>query len=190
MTLDIRDVSILDALPGWSQYGTVLTIGCGEGRLEMEGMTRLTPFAPEVLATDLHAHDTWPSKPDDSNVTFRHGVDIFRSNTWPEPADVVVCSQVLEHLPEWKIALKNLASLTIRRLIITVPWAKSFNVSGPPPKGHCNYWHTRAEIEEFERLLRPYHVAISRIRTKPEDVQMRQYGWLIVMDKNQRWNTG
>jgi hypothetical protein len=187
--LDIRDVSILDALPSFTKWSTVLTIGCGAGRLEMVGLAKIEGI--RTIATDMHMHASWPISRvymDESTVAFMHGVDILDTSRLPEPTDIVICSEVLEHLPLWKHAFQNLLYLARVRLIITVPWKESFDVPGDPPIGHCNYWGSQLPITEFEHLAAPYHTSISLIRTKPKDVQMKQYCYLIVVDKEQSWN--
>ena len=42
---------------------------------------------------------------------------------WPggRQFDLVVCSEVLEHLPDWQSALANIASMTRKHLLISVP---------------------------------------------------------------------
>ena len=117
-------------------------------------------------------------------------------NKWEfkEPYDVIICSEVLEHLPNYKKALENLLSIANQRVIITVPWGLSYNVPGDPPIGHCNFWKDSEVIEnglkfksiqEFQQLCRPYASSIVKIRTKARDVQMNQWDYLIVVDKNQ-----
>ena len=45
---------------------------------------------------------------------------------WPDDRqfDLVVCSETLEHIAEWRLALDNLAAMTRRHLLITVPSGK------------------------------------------------------------------
>jgi SAM-dependent methyltransferase len=43
--------------------------------------------------------------------------------TWPDGRrfDLVVCSEVLEHVPEWQAAVANLVRMSRKHLVITVP---------------------------------------------------------------------
>lgn len=49
-------------------------------------------------------------------------LDLSRE-TWPQGQqfDLVVCSEVLEHIPDWQAALRNLARMSRKHLLITVP---------------------------------------------------------------------
>jgi len=187
--LDIRDISIIDAFPTYDYRKIVLNVGCGKGRID----SHLCDLGYFVHATDFQSQDNWLEIIDfkgAKNIMFTLA-DIFKLESFPvKNAPVVICSETLEHLTNYKEALKNLLALTSIRLIITVPWQSSFNVHGPSPKGHCNHWSDKAsgeykDIHEFEELCKPYSTSISKIRTKPEDVGFKQYGYLIVVDKRQ-----
>ncbi len=182
---DIRDVSIIDAFPTYECDKIVLDVGCGNGRVGQIS----SDMGYRVYATDYAPHTSWN---DMNSLTF-HVSDIFRTDTFPiASSPIVICSEVLEHLGEYRKAIMNLLSLTKIRLIITVPFELSFNNTSPPPKGHCNYWSDSSDknfknINEFYQLCSPYAVSISKIRTKPKDVQMGQWGYLIVVDKRQKY---
>jgi len=184
--LDIRDISIIDSLPIYNYNKTILNIGCGKGRIDYY----LSNVGFKVIATDYKHNVEWIEK---SNLTFSIS-SIFDLNSFPiKKSEVVICSEVLEHLVEYKKALKNLLQLTTIRLIITIPYKKSFYSPEPPPMGHCNFWddHLNDEfknINEFKMLCKPYSVSISKIRTKEKDVEMKQWGYLIIVDKRQKYN--
>ena len=189
--LDIRDISIIDAFPVYDHEKTVLNIGCGEGRID----SHLASMGYRVYATDVARESTWK---DSDRLTF-HESNIFDLSSFPvRNASIVICSQVLEHIKGYKVALANLLTLTEIRLIITIPYRRSFY-----DPGHINFWddrdcnvapgsspsyHGYEDIHEFIDLCKPYMVAISKIRTKAEDVKMHQYGYLIVVDKRQDLN--
>jgi len=172
--LDMRDIAIIDAFPIHDYEKVVLNVGCGEGRIDYH----LAEMRYFVYATDIEKPKGWE---DTERLRF-HLADIFKLTSFPilSPS-IVICSEVLEHLNDYKRALENLLELTKVRLIITVPFEKSF---GGENAGHCNFWGDD-NIGEFYELCKPYSVAISKIRTKPRDVQMRQFCYLIVVDKRQ-----
>lgn len=178
--LDIRDIAIIDAFPVYRFKKTVLNIGCGEGRIDYH----LADANYRVYATDMKRDASWQ---DSEWLTF-HEADIFDLASFPVPsASVVICSEVLEHLRRYRDALMHLIALADVKLIITVPYRKSF---GSP--SHQHFWDDRIsngykDVNEFVSLCSPYSVSISKIRTKPEDVKMRQYGYLIMVDKRQKY---
>ena len=170
--LDIRDISIIDAFPVYHCRKFVLNVGCGEGRIDHH----IAEIGYHVHATDIKAHLNWIAA---SNPAF-HLSDIFDLKSFDmKSAPIVICSQVLEHLKDWQLALENLIKLTEVRLIITVPYRHSFH-----SPGHVNFWD-ETSVVEFNYFCRPYSVAISKIRTKPEDVERGQWCYLIVVDKRQ-----
>jgi hypothetical protein len=183
--LDMRDIAIIDSFPVHDCQKKVLNVGCGEGRIDYH----LALGGYRVYATDLHLLDSLHSGRD---LTF-HTSDIFDLSSFPiKSSPIVICSQVLEHLSGYKTALVHLLALTEVRLIITVPFRESF-VS----PDHINFWDdgsfswiasTSKEykgIDEFIDLCHPCSTSISKIRTKPEDVELGQWNYLLVIDKRQ-----
>ena len=176
--LDMRDIAIIDAFPVYDCSKIVLNVGCGEGRIDFH----LAEMGYRVCAVDIKRYDTWENS---ESLTF-HVADIFDLSSLPvSTADVVICSQVLEHLSGYKTALVNLIALAGIRLIITVPYRASFK-----SPDHRNFWSDNEEgryedIHEFIKLGLPYSVAISKIRTKPKDAGTNKYGYLITLDKRQ-----
>lgn len=183
--VDIRDISIVDSLPVYDCVKTVLDVGCGGGRIGRI----LSDMGYKVFSTDYVSNNSWI---DTKLLTF-HQANIFKIESFPiTSSPIVICSEVLEHLKDYKKALANLLLLTQVRLIITVPFQLSFNNVSTPPEGHCNYWsnftsNTFKDIDEFRKLCLPYTVSITKIRTKPRDVQMKQWAYLIIVDKRQKY---
>ena len=179
---DIRDIAIIDSMPTYECDKVVLNVGCGKGRIDYI----LCSMGYVVCATDYKKNESW----EESDGLEFYRADIFDLDTFHKSSPIVICSEVLEHLENYKVALENLLVLTQVRLIITVPFRKSFNNAAPPPEGHCNHWDDSkngeyTDINEFRLLCRPYSVSISKIRTKPRDVEMCQWAYLIVVDKRQ-----
>lgn len=171
--LDIRDISIIDALPSYEYDKVLLNVGAGKGRID----NYLSNIGHRVYATDIVAHTNWE---DVGSLTFHEDVDIFNVDSFPiQKASVVLCSQVLEHLPDYAKAIANLLKLATVRLIITVPYKHSFGC-----KDHCNVWDD-TNVSKFIELTKPYSTSISKIRTKKRDVELKQWAYLIIVDKRQ-----
>ena len=175
--LDMKDIAIIRAFPTYDCEKTVLNVGCGPARIDFH----LVTMGYRVFATDIEKYDTWEGK---KNLVFYRS-NIFDLTSFPvKNAPIVICSQVLEHLKGYKIALSNLLALTTTRLIITIPYQCAFD----HPE-HCNYWSDKAterfkDVKEFAELCKPYKTALSKIITKPQDVG-KQFAYLIVVDKRQ-----
>lgn len=176
--IDMKDIAIMDAFPVYDYEKVVLSVGCGNACIDF----CLASMGYRVFATDTEEYDTWQEI---NNLTF-HDSNILYLPSFPvREAPVVICSQVLEHIKDYKTALSNLLSLASIRLIVTIPWRHSFN----SPE-HCNYWDDEAsaefkDINEFVELCNPYRTVVSKILTKTQDIG-KQYAYLIVIDKRQK----
>jgi len=153
-------------------------IGCGEGRIGFY----LAKMGYRVYAVDIKRYDTWK---DSENLTFHTG-DIFDLSSMPiQEPDIIICSQVLEHTGSYGMALVNMMALAKTRIIITIPYLKSFWTDE-----HLHFWGEKEggefkDVNEFKRICHPYTVAISEIRTKPTDAEQHQSDYLIIIDKRQ-----
>lgn len=189
--LDIRHISIIDALPHFETKKEVLTVGCGDCKIEYH----LTKMGYNVYATDYETAEEYNFNMTEyfNEINYYHS-NIFDIKSFPiKQAETVICSEVLEHIVNYKNAFANLLKLTEKRLIITVPFQHSFGDSAPPPKGHCNFWSDSKnasfrDINEFVEMAKPYATSIQKIRTKERDIQMQQFDYLIIIDKNQKYN--
>jgi len=176
--LDIKDIAIIDAFPIYDCEKTILNVGCGEGRIDFH----LAEMGYRIYAVDIKRYDTWK---DSDNLTFHIG-DIFDLSSMPiQEPDIIICSQVLEHIEGYKMALVNMMALAKTRIIITVPYRCSFN-----SPDHCNYWNDSEsgifkDINEFVEVCKPYSTSMSKIRTKPKDKIRNKYNYLITVDKRQ-----
>lgn len=172
--LDMRDIAIIDSFPVHDCQKKVLNVGCGEGRIDYH----LADMGYKVYATDI-SMPVGVITCIDNNPSFQHS-DIFDLSSFPiKSSPIVICSQVLEHLSGWRIALVNLMALAEIRIIITIPYKKSFW----SPE-HVNFFDDN-NVHEFTKICSPYSTAISRILTKPEDKMLNQSAYLITINKRQ-----
>jgi hypothetical protein len=190
--LDIRHISIIDALPVYDTDKEVLTVGCGDCKIDYY----LLKMGYKVYSTDYQTAEKFKKNMEEYFFTLNYyHSNIFNLNSFPiQNAESVICSEVLEHLINYKEAFMNLLILARKRLIITVPFEQSYNDSAPPPEGHCNFWSNSMaigynDIHEFIEMAKPHAISIQKIRTKELDIQMRQYDYLIIVDKKQKYNT-
>lgn len=176
--LDMKEIAIIDALPAYDYEKTILNVGCGFGKMDFH----LARMGYRVYATDIKRHSSWQ---DGELLTF-YAADIFDLTSFSVfSASVVICSQVLEHLRDYKKALINLLRLAETRLIITFPYKYSFR----HPE-HVNFWADEETsefrcVDEFIELCKPYSVAISKIISKSQDIR-KQFAYLTVVDKRQK----
>ena len=166
--LDLRHVSIIDAFPVYKCPKKVFTVGAGEGQIEQY----LSEIGYEVTASDIQKNNSI------KNLKFMtYNILEYQEMTFP----IVICSQVLEHLTDYKTAFKNLIKHTEVRLIITFPYMYSFH-----SPDHVNFWND-SSVKIFEEMAKPYSVAISKIRTKSEDKDGGKWAFLLIVDKRQQY---
>lgn len=98
-------------------FESVLDVGCGEGSL----LNELTQARPglQVAGTDVSEQALALSRRYLPDGRFSL-LDLEREHL-DEQADLVVCSEVLEHLEADVAAIANLAAMTRRYLVVVVP---------------------------------------------------------------------
>ncbi|MEK7636785.1 MAG: class I SAM-dependent methyltransferase [Patescibacteria group bacterium] len=141
-----RFVSLLQNLNPQS----VLEVGCGEGYL----LTAIALAVPSAALLGLDVNDEalrvgrrlWPS------LKMEHG-DIYRLPQSDRSWDVVIASEVLEHLERPSEALRELKRVAKRYLLLSVPFEPWFRIGnlgrgkhlsrlGNHPE-HVNQWSRR-----------------------------------------------
>ncbi len=135
---------------------SILDAGCGEGFLtdylaRRDSSLRLTgvDMSSEAIA---YAEDMFGER-----VRFRMG-NVYKLPFSDNSFDVVLCSEVLEHLDDPDLATRELTRVARRHVIITVPnepyfrWlndlARALGICMDP--GHINFW-TKSTFETFIR---------------------------------------
>lgn len=171
--LDIRDVSIIDALPVYDCPKIIFTVGAGHGRIEYYLSEELNY---RVIASDIERNVFWRSSETLKFLKY----NIFQYDQ-TITAPIVICSQVLEHLENYQTAFKNLIKHATVRLIVTFPYLYAFH-----SPDHINFWDDKTVLT-FKKLALPYATSITKIRTKPEDRDGDKWIYLIIVDKRQKY---
>jgi SAM-dependent methyltransferase len=99
----------------------VLDAGCGQPFLLAELRAKLGVPCFGCDVSDAVIEDpAWRGVADELRV-----LDLERE-AWPDGRmfDAVVCSEVLEHIDDWRAALRNVAAMTRGHLLVTVPGGK------------------------------------------------------------------
>lgn len=169
--LDIRDISIIDALPVCQCPKLILTVGAGHGRIEWHLSQKM---GYPVIATDIEKLVKWEEQ---ANLKFF----IYDVTKYIPQAPTIICSQVLEHIKDYRTAYRNLVKSATFRLIITFPHEQSFH-----SPDHINFWNDKT-VKEFDIMAHPYSTAISKIRTKPKDKEGNKFVYLLTIDKRQKY---
>lgn len=169
-----RFLSVLESI----HPADVLEVGSGEGFLLHKIHERLpsrrvagVEFVPEYV---VEGRRLFP------HLDLRQG-DIYRLNEPDRSWDVVVASEVLEHLDRPEDALKELACVSRRYLLLSVPWEPWFRLLnfargkhvrrfGNHPE-HINNWSQKsfqrfvAESVTVERIIPsfPWTIVLARV---------------------------
>jgi SAM-dependent methyltransferase len=96
----------------------VLDAGCGQPFLLQAVRAQLGVPCYGCDISDAVVEDpAWAGIAEELRV-----VDLERE-TWPDGRtfDAVVCGELLEHIGDWRAALRNVAAMTRRHLLVTVP---------------------------------------------------------------------
>jgi 2-polyprenyl-3-methyl-5-hydroxy-6-metoxy-1,4-benzoquinol methylase len=149
--------SMFDLLSTVKNPAAILEVGCGEGFISRMLIERF-PGA-RFLGTDLSAEVVETARRLNPGTDFEP-CSIYELESLSRRFDLVVGSEVLEHLEEPRTALRSMSRVCRNRLFVSVPreplWRvlnlarlKYFTALGNTP-GHVQHWST-GEFLEFLR---------------------------------------
>lgn len=128
----------------------VYDIGCGSGRKLMQHFSHLRTVGFDVAETVRKLDQAFPDR------TWRES---SFADTVDEPADIVICADVVEHVPNPNQLMDFLARMKFSRLYLSTPertLVYGFDQSGPPTNpAHCREWRMdefRAYVEKWFQI--------------------------------------
>lgn len=141
-------------------YHNVLDIGCGSGFKLIQYFSDCDTVGVEVDATYTFLRQKYPH---------RKWVNTTQVNLVPQKTDLIICSDVIEHLLNPDELLQQIAKIDFELLFISTPErnsCRSWLDYGPPQnKHHIREWNAK----EFRLYIEPHFDVISHQITHVED---------------------
>ena len=103
-------------------FNSVLDIGCGKGLMLNQIAKK---YGASLTGCDISEKAIKENQINFPEINF-YQLDISKESL-PGKFDIVICSEVIEHLVEYKKSIKHLSNMTEKYLIITVPSCPLFN---------------------------------------------------------------
>lgn len=104
--------------------GSILDVGCGNGELLMD-VRHLMPDA-KLAGADISDAVIESNRINFPDIGFSK-IDLNKE-TLPARFDAVICMEVIEHCDDYRAAIKRLAAMTGKWLLITVPCGPVFEI--------------------------------------------------------------
>jgi len=160
-------------------FESALDVGCGNGELLL-ALSRRRPLR-RLVGVDIAA-----SVIDENRRTFPdfefHHLDIG-SGSLPLECDLVICSEVIEHVVAWEQALVHLRRMCATHLIVTVPAGRMFPIDRL--MGHHRHFaletlsealgHAGFVPERARRWGFPFHTAYKHLINLAPDASVRRF---------------
>jgi SAM-dependent methyltransferase len=163
---------ILDVLRGRLQGGSLLDVGCGDGRM-LQWLGEHLPAVSSFSGADLSSATAEANARTYPGTTF-HTLDISTAHL-PQQFDAVVCSEVLEHVGDRAASMQNLAAMVKPGgwLLVTCP-------TGPQYETERHFGHVGPHPEhgELETLGTAAGLRL---------VESRNWGWPLY--RAMKWAT-
>lgn len=141
-------------------YQQVLDIGCGSGYKLLQQFADYPTVGVEVGATLAFLQQKYPN---------RTWIDAARAEQIPRQTDLIICSDVIEHVANPDEMLELIKKIDFKLLFLSTPdrdlvrgW---YNYGPPENKCHTREWNTK----EFRRYVAAHFDIISHQITHVED---------------------
>lgn len=153
-----------DRLINHTQAKTAFEIGCGEGYLSQRLIERGIKVQGCDIDTAVIAQANHAMAQKGMGTPFKVG-DIYELNPREIKVNLIVCCEVLEHLPDPMQALRLLSQTQAHYILLSVPrepiWrllnmirGKYLNALGNTP-GHIQHWSKRGFIKMISNYITP-----------------------------------
>ncbi|MBN1940900.1 MAG: class I SAM-dependent methyltransferase [Candidatus Diapherotrites archaeon] len=165
----LREESIREELKKIDAYSSFVEIGCAQGHfLELaQGKGAFAfglDYSHEFLQRASKKNPTGLVNADAAYVPFKNS-----------SFDFVLCTEVLEHVPEWKNALHELKRIAKNRILITIPLEKGFFwriISIFSPMHRRGHLH-RLDSQDIEREMSDWRLEKKTVIATPSKLLNR-----------------
>ncbi|MBI2588234.1 class I SAM-dependent methyltransferase [Candidatus Berkelbacteria bacterium] len=126
------------------QFKTVLEVGCGQGYL----LDQICDcFSVQCTGTDIAKSTILDNQKRNSRHHF--AVLDIEKDILPNRFDLVIASEVIEHINDYQRAITNMTKMANRYILITVPCSKVFPID--KMVGHFRHYQPADLISELEK---------------------------------------
>lgn len=158
----------------------VMDVGCGYG-IKLKEF--IAPYTSEVIGVDMERSIAYCTKNHSFGKWF---VDDIQNPTLTltEPVDLIICSDVIEHLPSPDFLFAYFRRFAHKNTLIVLStpereMVRGLNHMGPPPnKAHVREWN-RLEFAKYTKshgMKISDHFLVKDVEGKMKDTPTRKYG--------------
>jgi ubiquinone/menaquinone biosynthesis C-methylase UbiE len=149
-----REQLILEEIASLSEKDFFVDIGCAQAHY----LEKASEKCKNLFGLDFDLDNL-------KQISFENGFCIVNASAEgipfkPDSFDFVLCSEVLEHLPDWKKGLGELKRICRGRIVITIPLEKSF------------FWRS---FSKFAPMATRGHLH----SLDSKDIEAEMHGWLL-----------
>jgi ubiquinone/menaquinone biosynthesis C-methylase UbiE len=149
-----REQLILEEIATLSKKDFFVDIGCAQGHY----LQKAKKFTPHVFGLEYSAEKI-------EQIKNKEQLHIVNANAEKIPFgeksfDFVLCSEVLEHVPNWKKALRELKRIARKKILVTIPLEKSLfwkNFSKFAPMETRGHLHS-LESKDIEKQMNGFEL--------------------------------